>query len=746
MTRSIVPILCYGLIICMLVVPSSAAVPDSGLWGLYGSGNSANLIVLPPGILERIEKSVACSNTPGEDTINASELSDGIKPEIDKDLFLSAITPERPLYKPGSIIVRFKPDVAGSPGRLAEISDAVHTKQNSIVTMDYSDIGLPGMQVLQLPEDITVAEAVAAYSRDPNVLYAEPNYYYYADSIPVKPDYQDLLAAAPTLTARSGSGDGSGGGRIPDDPLFDELWGLHNTGQTIEGKTGTVDADIDAPEAWSLTTGSRDVIIAVIDSGVMYTHPDLAANIWENPGEIPGNGIDDDGNGYIDDVYGWDFYDDDNDPDDLTGHGTHCAGTIAAVGDNAVGIAGVMWDAKIMPLRFLGPDGKGYTADAIRAIRYATDMGADIISCSWGGGNYSQALKDAIDETPALVVCAAGNDALDNDLNPEYPSSYDCENIIAVAASNSAEDLASFSNFGATSVDVAAPGESILSTCITEDWVEVYYDPMDSLDAWDTTYVPRGLPWGLNTSCYTSPPSSADDSPAGNYAPNTEAWLTTKDPISLDGLHEATLYFNARWDLEEDYDMLYVVSSLDDKTYKIHGYLTGSSEGKWRTLYTSLSMYDEDPVYIGFILETDGSVQKDGVLIDDVCIMGIESFSADYEYLSGTSMATPHVSGVAGLVLSVNASLNATEIKDIITSTADVKPAYMGKTISGGRINAYEAVRAAIGGTSFVDVLSLDPRLYPTIKGYVYVNSTRGLAGLLGISDFAVTENGVDQT
>ncbi|WP_442919568.1 S8 family serine peptidase [Methanoculleus sp.] len=620
------------------------------------------------------------TNTSGEGEVDRSDVRMSTKPEKGAALSLPATATGRPLYDPGSIIVRFKPDVASSPSRLSRVSETTHSQTGSIVIMDYSDIGLSGMQMVQLPEDLSVTDAVNAYSRNPDVLYAEPNYYYYADAVP---DF----TPTPTPIPGGGGGSGSGGGRTPNDPQFSNLWGLYNTGQTINGKTGTADADIDAPEAWPITTGSRNVIVAVIDSGVMYTHPDLAANIWTNPGEVPDNGVDDDDNGYIDDVYGWDFYDDDNNPGDLNGHGTHCAGTIAAVGNNSLGVAGVMWDAKIMPLRFLGPDGKGDTEDAIRAIKYATMMGADVISCSWGGGGYSQALADAIAETPALVVCAAGNDALNNDLNPHYPSSYASENILAVAASTNTEQLASFSHFGATSVDVAAPGENILSTCVTK--VTAFSDAMDSLDTWDVE-----APWGLNRSYYTSAPSAADDSPAGYYSPNTNAWLTTKQPIDLGELQGATLSFNIRWYLQDGYDKLHVISSPDGVNYYSHGNLTGSSEGKWYTVTVPLSMYDGNPVYIGFALTSDGSVQRDGVLIDDVRVVGVDPVSAGYAYKSGTSMATPHVSGVAGLIRSVNASLSATEMKEIILDTVDTKSAYLGKMVSGGRVNAYEAVKA----------------------------------------------------
>jgi subtilisin family serine protease len=248
----------------------------------------------------------------------------------------------------------------------------------------------------------------------------------------------------------------------PNDSSYNQLWGLHNTGQSA----GTVDADIDAPEAWEFSTGSADVLVAVIDTGVDYNHLDLRDNIWANPGEIAGNGIDDDGNGFIDDQRGWDFYANDNNPFDETGHGTHCAGTIGATGNNNLGVTGVCWDVSIIPVRFLGPSG-GSTSDAIEAVNYSTALGVDLSSNSWGGGSFSSLLESAIasaNTAGILFVAAAGNDSVNNDSGPHYPSSYSGSNVIAVASTTASDTLSGFSNYGRTSVDLAAPGSSIYST------------------------------------------------------------------------------------------------------------------------------------------------------------------------------------------------------------------------------------------------------------------------------------------
>ena len=298
--------------------------------------------------------------------------------------------------------------------------------------------------MVDLPRDLSVTEAVRAYEDSPDVAYAEPNFKVYPSVAPNDPNYRDL-------------------------------WGLNNAGQT----GGTPDADADAPEAWDTTTGSPDTVVGVIDEGMDVNHPDLKGNIWTNPGEVAGNGIDDDRNGYVDDVNGYDFANNNSsvyDPDPISGkgdeHGTHVAGTIAAVGNNGIGVAGVNWDAQVASLKFLGPQG-GYVSDAVEAVNYAVAEGMDISNNSWGiGSGRSQSLEDAIrraDDAGHIFIAAAGNGGADgagdnNDATPEYPASYGLPNVVSVAASDDTDRLAAFSNYGATSVDLAAPGVGILST------------------------------------------------------------------------------------------------------------------------------------------------------------------------------------------------------------------------------------------------------------------------------------------
>lgn len=245
-----------------------------------------------------------------------------------------------------------------------------------------------------------------------------------------------------------------------NDPRLVDLWGLGAS------------SGADARSGWDIVTGSKDIVVAVLDSGVDYTHPDLAPNMWRNPGEIPGNGLDDDGNGYRDDVFGINAINSSGDPQDENGHGTHVAGTIGAVGDNGIGVVGVNWTTNILALRFLDAEGSGSLADAIEGMNYIIalrERGVPIrvINASWGGGGYSGPFVSTLkrlNELGVIFVAAAGNESNDNDAVPSYPSSYLEPNVVAVGAITEEQNLASFSNFGASSVDIVAPGDWILST------------------------------------------------------------------------------------------------------------------------------------------------------------------------------------------------------------------------------------------------------------------------------------------
>lgn len=332
---------------------------------------------------------------------------------------------------PNTVLVQFAGQAqdAGVAAALAAVKGTVIWSYSLVPGLKAIEVGMPAQQ------------AIAILNATPGVVYAEPDF----------------------IVRHTG---------VPNDTNFGVQWGCHNTGQTIQGSVGVVDADIDAPEAWDNFTGDPNFVVAVIDTGTLWTHPDLSANIWTNPGEIAGNGVDDDANGYVDDIRGWDFFSNDNNPDDSDGHGTHTAGTVGARGNNAAGVAGVCWNVKIMPLRFLGPTG-GTTSGAIAALNYAVGKGVKVSNNSWGGGGFSSSLQTAINNSQSVghvFVAAAGNNGTNNNTSPFYPASYTSANLIAVASTTNKDQKSSFSNYGSTSVDIAGPGSSIASTYLSNGY------------------------------------------------------------------------------------------------------------------------------------------------------------------------------------------------------------------------------------------------------------------------------------
>lgn len=347
-------------------------------------------------------------------------------------------------FKDGELLVKFKAGVS------AKSAMGVHSAVGSTVIKRGFTV-VPNLERVALPAGASIKDAIVQYMQNPNVEYAEPNYLRY-----------------PKMT-------------VPNDPYFDpQQWALRNTGAYAAGKEG---ADIKATDAWDITTGDKNVVIALIDSGIDLNHPDLVNNIWRNTGETScTDGVDNDNNGFIDDCVGWNFADNNNVVLDDLGHGTHVAGVIGAAGNNGTGIAGVMWNVRIMPLKFitnLGPDVCGPDTDfcgdvggEVSAIQYAVKNGAKVINASFGSGSFSQAEFDAINsanDAGLLLIAAAGNGSLsshgeNNDLMPLYPAAINLPNIISVAATDQNDMRASFSNYGPDSVHVAAPGVYILST------------------------------------------------------------------------------------------------------------------------------------------------------------------------------------------------------------------------------------------------------------------------------------------
>ncbi len=519
-----------------------------------------------------------------------------------------------------------------------------------------------GVRRVKLPAGMNVEQAMALYRSDPDVLFAEPNYRLHIQA-------------------------------VPDDASLAHLWGLVNVGQTVNGTAGTADADMDAERAWDLATGSTDIVVAVVDTGIDAAHPDLAANIWTNPNETE-NGIDDDGNGYVDDLHGWDFVEKDNQPIDSHGHGTHVAGIIGAVGNNTIGVTGVCWQVRIMPLRFITAADYGTTADAIEAIEYADANGADIINLSWGGPDYSLALKNAIDAADALVVCAAGNEGVDLDDAPLYPAAYDGANILAVAASDADDYPAWFTNYSDSLADVAAPGTDIIST--VPDRQTLWSDDFAMLAGW--SFGGSGNAWGVQSIFGNA---TLAESPVGNYTDNMDAWARL-GPLNLSGLKGTRLDFDIIGTSAAG-DHLVVEASADNIAWEPlwvglangpEAMITGALP-TWQPAIADLKAYDGTAsLYIRFRFVSDGSTTADGYLIDNLAVTCADTHhGADaYRYYQGTSMSAAYASGAAALILSQKPSLTPAELRLLIESTADHKAQLDGYVATGGRVNVYEAL------------------------------------------------------
>lgn len=358
---------------------------------------------------------------------------------------------------PGELIVKFKPGVNAKSFFAQKGINSLGIQSKREIKLSYQNLS-----VVSVGNQKSLKSVIASLKNNPEIEYAEPNYIYSIALVPKTLTKYKRLEKSPFTDFTAA---------IPDDPSFSQLWGMRNTGSNEpQGKAGVEGADINALKAWDLTKGSRSVKIAVIDTGVDYNHPDLQGNVWVNQAELNGKpGVDDDGNGYIDDIHGYDFANNDNDPMDGHGHGTHCSGTIGAVHNNKIGVSGVMNEVTIVPVKFLGDDGSGSLEAAIKAIDYATQLNVDLMSNSWGGGGRSEALLEAIkraSDKGIIFTAAAGNSTSNNDTTPSYPASYQSEspNVVAVAALTAQNDLAYFSSFGRNSVHIAAPGHNILST------------------------------------------------------------------------------------------------------------------------------------------------------------------------------------------------------------------------------------------------------------------------------------------
>jgi thermitase len=558
----------------------------------------------------------------------------------------------------GEAIVRFEPGTVAAERAAArdaadvELERTLELSQTQVVSFDGS-----------------LGAALTRLESRGDVAYAQPNYRYEALAPP------------------------------PNDTFFGQLWGLGP------------DPGIGALAAWDRSRGAGQVI-AIVDSGIDLSHPDLVPRLWRNPGETPDGG-DNDANGQVDDVNGYDFVDDDSDPDDYAFHGTHVAGTAAAQAGNGIGVAGVAPDASLMAVRVLDGNGAGTSSRIGSGIVYAAQEGADVINLSLGGpaGLGDQFLSDSLAiarNYDAVVVAAAGNEGRNNDAQPNTPCTLPGDHLICVGALTTAGTLASFSNYGATTVDVAAPGVSILSTK-TDFGPTLMSDGFEGAGLSGWTQQGSGVQWGVSD-MHTVGEHSAADSPNGWYAPNGYSEIYRSSNVNLENRRGCRMHFDLRYDILSG-------DSLDVGAFagsKATGHsITGSSGGAFEDAEASISELDDSPdAHPFFGLKSDGSGIADGVHLDELrvfcrdtdyvnAVASGQGYAGDdagnYVSFDGTSMAAPHVSGIAALVRAADPGASAAEVVRAIRDGATRRPALAGRVLTGGSANAGGALDAALG-------------------------------------------------
>lgn len=526
---------------------------------------------------------------------------------------------------PGEALVRFEGD-AGAGARADALDDAgAHLERR---------LPIPGAALLDLESGVTVAEAVRELRRDPAVRWAEPNHRVRADA-------------------------------LPDDALLDQLWGLRNTGQGVLGRGGTPGADIDAETAWDRSTGSDDVIVGVVDTGVDLSHPDLAARI------APG---------------GLDVVDPGSPPADENGHGTHVAGTIAARGNDGAGVTGVAWRARILPVRVLDADGAGNAADTALGLGHAARQGARIVNASLGGPR-SQAIADAIAAYPdTLFVVSAGNSALNLDAASAaqlpYPCAAPSANVVCVGASDRNDALASFSNFGATHVDLAAPGVDVLSTSPFGSLTRERFDA--GLPASWTTG--GAGPW----TAAVDPATGSGAVASGPLAAGEESWLASP-AVDLTGLEACTVLYALRHDAEPA-GALRVEFSAGGGWIEVVERSQRPRPGPWRELQADVPGFlgDVSATRVRFRLVPPGAVAGGTTAVDDVrfACLDVSPGAEDTRILNGTSMAAPHVAGAAALALAARPGAGVADLRAALLGGVDRLASLGGLTTTGGRLNA----------------------------------------------------------
>jgi len=580
------------------------------------------------------------------------------KPALSQSFTLITPTPSpAPLSVPGEIIVKYK-ETAVDLDRAASLSQ-VNDFSFRFQLVDKGAIrslNLKTFQTSNTDQSLTF-QLVDRIKNDPLVEYAAPNYYRFLSSIPNDPHFLDQ-----------------------------SLWALKNDGQTIRQKTGVANFDISALPAWQMESASqREIIVAVIDSGVAYDHPDLVSNMWD------GSTCRDENNQPISGgcpYHGWDFANNDHDPYDDQGHGTHVAGIIAASSGNSLGITGISSQNKIKIMAIKASDNQGRLSDIaiLKAINFAKNNGAKVINASFGGPGFSrQAYSDVLNGYSGLFIAAAGNDARNNEVNHVYPSDYDFDSVISVASIDNRGQLSSFSNFGAVSVDVGAPGSDILSTVIDyfeEDFTQ--YSP-PSLGPFNpspqskwTTQLISGYVFLL-----TNPPNQ----PAPPQSTLTYSQTFDLSRLSSPGSLQAVVY--CQGDINHNYLDL---QAYDGSSWRSLGRLYRDDNGSFIQENIPVSGFSNSNFQVRLNWVTDSVDGQKFCALASLKLVFPGSNGQRYGYKQGTSMATPYTSGLAGLIYSFQPNLSVSQIRQVIFDSGDTVSSLAGKTQTGKKINLSRAL------------------------------------------------------
>lgn len=526
-----------------------------------------------------------------------------------------------------------------------------------------------GWNRVKLKKTQNIKEAIADFKQDPDVLHAQPNYIYH------------------TLAT-------------PNDSLYGQLWGLKNNGQTITynggssapnstNNPGVLGKDMNLEYAWNTITDCSSVVVAVLDSGINYNHTDLASNMWNGGGSYP--------------YHGYDFVDNDNNPMDSNGHGSHVAGTIGAVGNNGIGSTGVCWKVKLMAVRVLGTDGSGTSAGIIDGIYFAVDNGAKVINMSLGGSDYGQLESDAVSyalDHDVLIVAAAGNDGVNNDngATPSYPCNHTQGNLLCVAALTQNYAMAPFSNYGSISVDVGAPGVNILSA-----WPGTNAKMSDALTTgWNFSSTTgsgwgyKSLNFGTATSCLVNPTNYNYGTAKYSNNMDARAWKSFNIPATANA---AILNLYMMLDVASgDFISIHAKSGASDPASAgiTLGMYSGSTDGYREPFEFDLSSYLGGQVSVGFKLLTDASGVDMGANFSAFSIETLTYNTTSYNVIQGTSMATPHVAGLAAMLFAYNPSYTFSDVISSIKNGGIATASLNGKTTTG-------KAASAIGSLNYIN-------------------------------------------